>query len=117
METVNRKQKKAGRPAKTIKKEVRACVRFTKYEYYIIKEKSAQAGVKVSEFIRQTAIRSKIIQRLTSEEVHFIKQLIGMSSNINQVAKVCNRDGLYEAMQYFENYRNLIDTVILKLKQ
>lgn len=117
MEIVNEKQKQAGRPLKQIKREVRACVRFSNYEYFIIKEKSDQAGVKVSEFIRQTAITSKIIQRLTSEEVHYVRQLIGMSGNLNQVAKVCNRDGLYEAMQYFENYRNLIDTVILKLKQ
>ena len=42
METVNKKQKKAGRPQKAIKKEIRACVRFTNHEYFIIKEKPAE---------------------------------------------------------------------------
>ena len=117
METVNKKDKKAGRPIKTIKKEVRACVRFTKYEYFIIKEKAAQAGVKASVYIRQIAIHSKIISRLTGEQLQFVRQLVGMSANINQVAKLCHRDGLYEAMQYFENYRTAIDTILTILKQ
>lgn len=116
METVNKKQKKAGRPAKAIKKEIRAGVRFTQYEYYIIKEKAAQAGVNASVYIRQTAIQAKTIPRLTNEELHFVRQLIGMSSNINQVAKVCHQQGMYEAMQYFESYRNLMDTILKKLK-
>ncbi len=117
METVNKKQKKAGRPKKQIKKEIRACVRFTKIEYFIIKQKAAQAGVNASVYIRQTAIQSKIIPRLTEEQLQFIKQLVGMSGNINQVAKVCHRQGLFEAMQYFEHYRNLIDTVLKNLKR
>jgi len=116
MEAVNKKQKKTGRPNKTIKKEIRACVRFSNHEYFIIREKAAQAGVNASVYIRQTAIQSRIISRLSEEEIHFVRQLVGMSNNMNQVAKVCHRDGLYEAMQYFENYRNQIDTILKKLK-
>ena len=116
METVSNKQKRPGRPAKTFKKEIRACIRFTQYEYYIIKEKAVQAGVNASVYIRQTAIEAKIIARLTEEELHFVRQLVGMSSNMNQVAKICHREGLYEAMRYFENYRNIIDAVLKKLK-
>lgn len=116
MVTVNKKQKRAGRPAKAIKKEIRACIRLTKYEYFIIKEKAKQAGIKASVYMRQTAIHTKVISGLTEEEVHIVRQLIGMSGNMNQVAKVCHRDGLFEAMQYFENYRNLIDTVLQKLQ-
>lgn len=116
METVNKKQKTKGRPAKAVKKEVRACVRLTQYEYFIIKEKAKLAGMNASVYLRQTAIRATIISRLTEEEVQFVRQLIGMSSNINQVAKICHRDGLFEAMQYFEHYRNLIDGILQKLK-
>ena len=123
METVQVKKKpacpvgrKAGRPAKTIKKEIRACVRFTRYEYFIIKEKATEAGVNASVYIRQTAIGGKMIPRITEEELHFVRQLVGMSNNINQVAKISNRDGLFEAMQYFENYRNLIDSILKRLK-
>lgn len=116
METVSKKQKKAGRPTKAIKKEIRACVRFTRHEYFIIREKAAQAGVNASEYIRQTAIRTKITSRLTANEIQTVRQLIGMSVNINQVAKVCHREGLFEAMQYFEHYRNQIDHLLKKLR-
>lgn len=116
METVCKKQKKAGRPAKAIKKEIRACVRFTRHEYFIIREKAAQAGVNASVYIRQTAIQARIISRLTADKVQTVRHLIGMSVNINQVAKICHREGLYEAMQYFEHYRNLIDGLLKKLK-
>ncbi|MDQ2720626.1 MAG: MobC family plasmid mobilization relaxosome protein [Bacteroidota bacterium] len=116
METVSKKTKKPGRPSKAIRKEVRACVRFTRSEYFIIKGKASQAGIKASAYIRETAINSKIIPRLSDDEIHFVRQLAGMSTNMNQVAKVCHREGLFEAMQYFENYRNLIDQILKKLK-
>lgn len=116
METVSKNIRKAGRPTKAIKKEVRACVRFTRHEYFIVREKATQAGVNASVYIRQTAINAKVISHLTAEEVQFVRQLIGMSVNINQVAKICHREGLFEAMQYFENYRNLIDSIIKKLR-
>jgi len=116
METVSKKQKKAGRPAKAIKKEIRACVRLTRYEYFIIKEKAARAGVNPSVYIRQTAIQARAISRLSEEEVHNVRQLIGISNNMNQVAKVCHRDGLFEAMRYFENYRNHVDIILEKLR-
>lgn len=116
MVTVNKTTKKAGRPAQAIKKEIRACVRFTQHEYFIVREKAGQAGVNASVYMRQTAIQGKIISRLTTEEMQIVRQLIGMSVNINQVAKVCHREGLFEAMQYFEHYRNLIDGLLKKLK-
>ena len=116
METVSKKRKKAGRPVKAIKMEIRACVRFTKYEYYIVREKASQAGLNASGESRQTARHGKTKPRLSEDEYHFVRQLVGMSNNMNQVARVCHRDGLYEAMQYFENYRNLLDSILKKLK-
>lgn len=116
METGNKKQKKAGRPTKAIKKEIRTTVRFTRYEYFIVREKAAQAGVNASVYIRQAAVQAKVISRLTGEEIQTVRQLIGLSGNINQVAKVCHREGLFEAMQYFERYRNQIDQLLKKLR-
>ncbi len=116
METVNKKQKKAGRPHKAVKKDIRACVRFSNHEYFIIKEKAKEAGVNASAYIRQTAIQSKITSRLSEEDLQVLRKLVGMSNNMNQVAKVCHREGLFEAMQYFESYRNEFDTLLKKFK-
>ncbi len=81
METVREKRKKAGRPAKTIKKEIRASIRFSKLEYLVIRQKAAKAGIKASAYIREVVINGDVKRRLTDEERHFVRQLIGMSSN------------------------------------
>jgi hypothetical protein len=116
METVRVKRKKAGRPAKTIKKEIRACVRFTRPEYFTIKEKAAKAGLKVSAYIRQVAIYATVTPRLTDEERKFVRQLIGMANNLNQLAKSCHQEGALRAMLYFEGYRASMDDILNKLK-
>lgn len=116
METVSMKRKKAGRPAKAVKKEVRACVRFTRPEYFIIKEKAAKAGIKASAYIRQIAIYATVTNRLTDEERQFVRQLIGMANNLNQLAKSCHQEGALRAMMYFENYRATLDEILKKLR-
>lgn len=114
METENTKRKKSGRPGKPIKKEVRAAVRFTRHEYFIVKEKAVQSGRTMSAYIRQAAIGTKIIQRLTEEQVQLIRQLAGISGNINQLTKLSHQEGLYKTMKYFESYREQIDVLLKK---
>jgi len=116
METVSMKKKKAGRPAKSIKKEVRACVRFTRPEYFIIKEKASKAGVNASTYIRQIAIYGTVKNRLTDEERQFVRQLIGMANNLNQIAKCCHQEGVLRGMVYYESCRADIDSILKKLR-
>ncbi|HEY4147313.1 MAG TPA: plasmid mobilization relaxosome protein MobC [Chitinophagaceae bacterium] len=115
METVSKKKKKAGRPPKAIKREIRVCIRFTRSEYFIIREKAAGAGLKASALIRQAAIQARINSRLTDEERHFVRQLIGMANNLNQLAKNCHQEGVPRAMLYFEGYRKHLDELLKKL--
>ena len=116
METVRVKRKKAGRPAKAVKKEIRACIRFTRLEYFTIKEKAAKAGLKASAYIRQVGIYATVTPRLTDEERLFVRQLIGMANNLNQLAKSCHQEGALRAMQYFEGYRATLDEILKRLK-
>ncbi len=115
MEAVREKRKKAGRPAKIIKREVRTAVRFSKTEYFIIRQKALKAGVKPSAFIRQIAIIGEITMRLNEEERQFVRQLIGMSNNLNQLTKNSYTEGMLKAMLYFEAYRNQFDLLLKKL--
>jgi len=112
MTTVTDRKRKAGRPAKTVKKEVRACVRFTRPEYFILKEKAAQAGVTPSSFLRQLAIRTQVKARLTEEQRQWVRKLIGMENNVNQIAKVCHQEGAFKAMVYFQGIRGEIDSIL-----
>src|ERR1700749_5045943 len=83
MEKVRLKKKKGGRPTKKLKRELRVTVRFSKLEHYILQQKSGKAGINISEFLRQA-----------EEERHIIRQLIGMANNLNQMAKIANREGM-----------------------
>ena len=116
MEIVKKTPKKAGRPEKNSKKEIRKTIRFSKAEYFIVKEKAAKVGKSVSEHIRQAAINATTKPRLTDEERQFVRQLVGMSNNLNQLTKACHQEGLLQAMVYFESYRNEVDEVLEKLK-
>src|SRR3954467_10815399 len=87
METVQERHLKAGRPLKTIKRDIRTAVRFSKTEYFIVQTKAGKVGLKVSAYIREVAINTEIKPRLNEEERQFVRQLIGMSNNINQLGK------------------------------
>jgi predicted DNA binding CopG/RHH family protein len=116
MKNVRTKKKKGGRRKKEVKKDIRAAVRFTKTEYFIVKEKAAIAGISLSKYIRRVAINEQIRIRLTEEETKISRHLVGISHNLNQIAKACHDEGMLKAMALFQNYRNLIDTLLQKLK-
>ena len=113
---VSKKRKKPGRPFKTIRKEIRACVRLSQAEHFIIKQKAATAGIKISEYLRKAAFNVRIVPKLSEEEVQHVRDLIGMSNNVNQLAKIAHREGLYEATRYFEQYRKQFEEILLKLQ-
>lgn len=116
METVKENQKRPGRPVKSVRKEIRTTIRFTRPEYFVIKEKAVKAGIKPSVYLRQLGINGGIISRLTAEERQFVRPLIGMANNLNQLAKACHQEGVLRAMLYFENYRKQLDEILKKLK-
>lgn len=116
MESETLRKKKAGRPRKSVRKEVRACVRYSKAEYFVIGEKASKAGLTASEYIRRITIYGEIRMRLTQEEREFARKLVGMANNLNQLAKACHQEGLLQTMVYFENYRSGLDEILKKLK-
>ena len=115
MEQVKVRKSKSGRPKKAVCKETRAGIRFTQTEYFIIKQKALKAGLKVSAYLRQIAVAGDVKPRLTEEERQFLRQLIGMANNINQLTKMSHQEGLLKVMRYFEEYRQKIDLLIQKL--
>jgi len=105
-----------GRPPKDVKKDIRACVRFTTSEYNIIKEKAAKSGMRVAAYLRQAAIQSPLRTRLTEEETHFVRQLIGMANNLNQIAKRCHQEGALRTVVSVQHIRKDLDEILRKLK-
>jgi hypothetical protein len=116
METVRLKKKKGGRPTKKLKRELRITARFSKLEHHILQQKAGKAGINVSEFLRQAAITVKVTARLTEEERNIIRQLIGMANNLNQMAKVANREGLGSIRFLLEGCLLQVNSILNKLQ-
>lgn len=116
-ETVQTYQKKSGgRPKKLIKREAGTGVRFTKSEYFIVKQKASKAGLKITPYIRTMAIEGQVLARLNSEEKQLLKQLTGMANNVNQMAKKAHQEGLLKAFFFFEKTRAELDNFLNRLR-
>ena len=63
------------------------------------------------------ALNGKIISTLNEEERLFVRQLIGMANNLNQLTKKGHQEGLLTAVLMFEKYKNLMDELLEKLKK
>lgn len=116
MERAEKKQKRTGRPLQAVRKEVRACVRYSRAEYFVVRQKAGKAGLKTSEYIRQLTLNGQVKTRLSEEERGMVRQLVGMANNLNQLAKACHQQGLLSALIYFESYRDQLDDLFGKLK-
>jgi len=106
---------KGGRPRKVIRRTVTS-LRLTEIELYVIKNKASKAGLRVTTYIRQMAINGKITARLNEEERQFVRELVGIANNINQLTKKGHQEGLLTAVLHFEKYRKIIDNLLEKLR-
>ena len=91
---------KGGRPKKGLSEKLKYPVRFklcTK-DYYDLKTKATDAGMKIPEFARKATINGQIKSRLTTEQAGYIRKLSGMANNFNQLARQANKT-VYENIQ------------------
>lgn len=65
-------------------KTERKTIRFTTEELRIIEEKTDQANLNISEFIRQSALNKNIV--VIEDLKEFTKELRGIGKNLNQLA-------------------------------
>ncbi len=108
---------KGGRPKMPVKKESATGVRFTKSEYFIVKHKAGKAGLNISAYIRQMSINGKLMHRLNEEERQFVRQLVGISNNLNQLTKKAHQAGMDYIKTNLEAYTNTINELLLQLKR
>lgn len=99
---------KGGRPVKKVKKDSGIRVRLSKTEYFMIEQKSKQAGVRISDWFRQAAKSAKVSPRLNPEELKIFRTLAGMANNLNQLTKLSHEQGL---LIFQKKCRTLIDEI------
>lgn len=108
-------ENKGGRPVKMAgqKKGYFVGVKMDTQEYYTLKAKAREAGISISECVRQSVLGSAIKQRLTPETHDLIRKLCGMSNNLNQIARKANAQGYQNAqsenIQLASSIRKLVN--------
>ncbi len=116
MEAMEKHGKAPGRPVQIVKKVHRLAVRLSAAEYFIVREKAGQAGMKPSAYLRESVLYAQVKPRITREELSVIRQLIGMANNLNQIARVCNREGIASGMRYFGDLAKQMDGLLNRLR-
>ncbi|MEP7231871.1 MAG: plasmid mobilization relaxosome protein MobC [Ginsengibacter sp.] len=105
-----------GRPTKSVKRDIIKGIRFSEIEYYVVKQKASRAGKNIAAYIRHASLQQKIQRSLNDEERQFVRQLIGMANNLNQLTKKAHQEGLKEIKIMFEQYKKIIDQLLEKLQ-
>ena len=116
MTATTTKKKAGGRPAAATKKETVVRVRFDKGGYFILRHKAQKAGLNFSAYLRQVAENAPIKARLTPEGRDFIRKLVGMANNLNQLVKEFKQAGIFKTATHVEELRGKVDQ-LLKLLQ
>ena len=107
---------KGGRPKKVIKREAATGVRFTKSEYFIVKQKASKAGMKITVYVRTMAVEGLVKARPHPVDKALEKQLSGMANNINQITKLAHQQGMLSALLFFEKLKEELHHILNKLR-
>lgn len=114
--TENKGKKTPGRPPSNAKKQTIIRVRFDKSQYFILRHKAKMSGRNFSAFLREASENVSIRPRLTPEEKDFVRKLIGMANNLNQLAQKFNQAGLLRTVAQLEELRGKVDEVLKLLR-
>ena len=89
------RDKTGGRPAKSrIDKQNRVVsTKLTELQFYAIRKRATEAGLHLSEYVRQAVVSAEVTPRLNRQDADTIRKLAGEANNINQLAHRANRHG------------------------
>lgn len=102
------KKRTRGRPKKAITRSVSLVVRLTPTERLAISGRARKAGIRISDWFRQSAKVAVIRPRLSEKETGHLRTLSGMANNLNQLTKLAHKGGLVSIMG---NLRSLLNEV------
>ena len=108
---------KGGRPRKLAgeKMNYKVTVKMSTVEYYTLKGKAKEAGVSLSEFVRNSVMKTLVVQRLTPEMHVELRKLTGMANNLNQIARKANALGYDHIRTEYLFLADKIDRLLNKM--
>ena len=89
------RNKPGGRPAKNRVNKYQKVVstKLTELQFYAIRKRATEAGLRVSEYVRQAVVSAEVTPRLNRQDADAIRKLVGEANNINQLAHRANAGG------------------------
>ncbi|MEP6466340.1 MAG: mobilization protein [Parafilimonas sp.] len=96
------KKQKGGRPKKQVKQDEFIGIKCSLSEKEILKQKAETAGLRLSEFLRESALRGQAVRQIKTipkEVLLFTATLNHLAANLNQVAKKRNSNDELNAIE------------------
>ena len=111
------KEQPGGRPAKSrIDKQNRVVsTKLTELQFYAIRKRATEAGLRVSEYVRQAVVSAEVTPRLNRQDADTIRKLAGEANNINQLAHRANAGGFALVAVELVKLKNRIVEIINQL--
>jgi len=111
------RNKPGGRPAKSrIDKQNRVVsTKLTELQFYAIRKRAGEAGLHVSEYVRQAVVSAEVTPRLNRQDADTIRKLAGEANNINQLAHRANAGGFALVAVELVKLKNRIVEIINQL--
>ena len=113
------KKKPKGRPtvadARRLSKAV--TVKFSKIDYETLMTRSRKANRRLAEYIRESALRSEVVQPHTETDLREFRVLVGLANNLNQLTKMAHQDSIIYLYSPIDKLLGEITSVIREYKQ
>ena len=113
------KKKSKGRPtvadARRLSKAV--TVKFSKIDYQTLRTRSRKANRRLAEYIRESALKSEVVQPRTEADLKEYRTLVGMANNLNQLAKLSHQEGIYYTSLQLDRLLAEISNIVRTYKQ
>ena len=113
------KKKSKGRPtvadARRLSKSV--TVKFSKIDYETLRTRSRKANRRLAEYIRESALKSEVVQPRTEADMKEYRTLVGLANNLNQLAKLSHQEGIYYTSLQLDRLLVEISDIVRAYKQ
>ncbi|MBQ3784381.1 MAG: hypothetical protein II838_13235 [Lachnospiraceae bacterium] len=113
------KKKPKGRPtianARRLSKAV--TVKFSKTDYETLKTRSRKANRRLAEYIRESALKSEVVQPHTEADLKEYRTLVGLANNLNQLTRMAHQDSIIYLYSPIDKLLGEITGVIREYKQ
>ena len=122
------KKKSKGRPtvadARRLSKAV--TVKFSKIDYETLRTRSRKANRRLAEYIRESALKSEVVQPRTEADMKEYRTLVGLANrsnsvrlqgkNLNQLAKLSHQEGIYYTSLQLDQLLSEISDIVRTYK-